>query len=55
MEGWLAPLQESFGEVIVFDEPGLFFGGLHMAGQSGGELIGAGDARRSGTFAIQDS
>jgi gamma-glutamyltranspeptidase/glutathione hydrolase len=54
-QGWLAPLEDSFGEVIVFDEPGLFFGGLHMAGQAGGELIGAGDARRSGTFAIHDS
>jgi len=53
-EGWLAPLQESFGEVIVFDEPGLFFGGLHMAGLSEGELVGAGDARRSGTSRIHE-
>ncbi|MFN3201553.1 MAG: gamma-glutamyltransferase [Bradymonadia bacterium] len=51
--GFLEPLQGQFERVIVFDEPGLFFGGLHMAGWRPGDhgpvLSGAGDARRSGT------
>lgn len=58
-QGFLEPLQGHFDRVIVFDEPGLFFGGLHMAGwappeEGGGSprLSGAGDARRSGAAGI---
>ena len=49
-EGYLSILEETFPEVIVFDNPGLFFGGLHMAGIRDGDLIGSGDHRRSGTW-----
>lgn len=55
-EGFLEPLRSAFEQVIVFEEPGLFFGGLHVAASlpSGGEaqLTGAGDARRSGTHGV---
>ena len=42
---------ESLGpnDVVAFDSPSLFFGGVHMVmAQNQEELIGAGDARRNG-------
>ena len=35
-----------------FEGPNMFFGGLHLAGRRGDQFVGAGDARRSGSFDI---
>lgn len=49
-----ANLQVHHAPHIAFDAPGLYFGGLHIAGMDGDGFIGAGDARRSGEAAIVD-
>lgn len=46
------PALEAPPGAIAFDHPGLYFGGLHVAGIEGGGFIGAGDARRSGEAGI---
>ena len=50
--GTMESLTVSMDNVRRFDGPNMFFGGLHMAGVSAGGFVGAGDARRSGTFGL---
>lgn len=39
-------------DAIAFDAPGLYFGGLHIAGIDARRFVGAGDARRSGEAGV---
>lgn len=47
-----ADLQVAHADAIAFEAPGLFFGGLHIAGTVDGGFVGAGDARRSGESGV---
>ncbi len=49
-EETMATLGERYPGHVLFDGPNMFFGGLHVAGQASGSFVGAGDARRSGSF-----
>ena len=57
-EGHMAPdmikqLETAFADQRQWPDPNMFFGGCHMAGRRGdGSFYGAGDARRSGVFAV---
>ena len=46
----MAALTTAWPELIQFDGPNMFFGGLHMAGVARGSFTGAGDHRRSGAY-----
>ncbi|MEZ4470706.1 MAG: gamma-glutamyltransferase [bacterium] len=45
-----AAIEADFPGAIAFEAPGLFFGGLHVAGFGPGGFMGAGDHRRSGEY-----
>ncbi|MCB9549792.1 MAG: gamma-glutamyltransferase [Myxococcales bacterium] len=48
-----ADIAADFPGAIPFDAPGLFFGGLHVAGVGPAGFLGAGDHRRSGEFGVR--
>ena len=45
-------LRRTFPDMVEFDEPGMYFGGLHVAGLGLEGFAGAGDPRRSGAFGV---
>jgi len=46
----IAAVEGAWPDLIRFDGPNMFFGGLHMAGIERGAFTGAGDHRRSGSY-----
>lgn len=48
----VALLRAAFPDMVEFDAPGMYFGGLHIAGLGAEGFVGAGDARRSGAFGV---
>ena len=46
----MAAVEASCPDVVRFDGPNMFFGGLHLAGIEDGQFTGAGDHRRSGAY-----
>ncbi|MCB9761343.1 MAG: gamma-glutamyltransferase [Alphaproteobacteria bacterium] len=46
----VARLRAQFPDLVAFDQPGMYFGGLHIAGVGREGFEGAGDPRRSGSF-----
>jgi gamma-glutamyltranspeptidase/glutathione hydrolase len=46
----IAVVEGAWPDLIRFDGPNMFFGGLHMAGIERGAFTGAGDHRRSGSY-----
>jgi gamma-glutamyltranspeptidase / glutathione hydrolase len=48
----IAALGRAYPDPIVFEQPNMFFGGVHVALRNGGAFEGAGDARRGGAVAV---
>ena len=49
-EATMAKVAASHPDLIRFDGPNMFFGGLHMVGIEDGRFTGVGDHRRSGAY-----
>ena len=48
----MAAVTAACPDLIRFDGPNMFFGGLHLAGIERGRFTGAGDHRRSGAYGV---
>lgn len=48
----LEELLDEHPRLVVFERPGMYFGGLHIAGLVPRGFVGGGDPRRSGDFAV---
>lgn len=46
----LARLRAAMPDLVTFEEPGMYFGGLHIAGLGPDGFLGAGDPRRDGCY-----
>ena len=48
--GAVSTLRDQHPDLVVFEAPHLFFGGLHTVASDGDRFLGAGDARRDGAW-----